>query len=183
MKLQYISSTAPHYMTDDYLAHHGILGMKWGVRRFQNKDGSYTKAGLKRYEKARDQRDKLVSDAEGRARGSEQNAKEYKKNYDTLKKEGAKGQTMRKMYGDDIDDDKSFTEMYGMSVKDAFKAELDYNKSKEKSAREGKKAYEKYAEKVKNMDISDLSHKDVTKKGKELLNEAWAEVENEKKKK
>lgn len=32
----------------DYLEHFGIKGMKWGVRRFQNKDGSYTAAGLKR---------------------------------------------------------------------------------------------------------------------------------------
>ncbi len=32
-----------------YLAHHGIKGQKWGVRRFQNKDGSYTPAGKERY--------------------------------------------------------------------------------------------------------------------------------------
>ena len=31
------------------LYHHGILNMKWGVRRFQNKDGSLTAAGKKRY--------------------------------------------------------------------------------------------------------------------------------------
>lgn len=31
------------------LQHHGILGQKWGVRRFQNIDGSYTDAGRHRY--------------------------------------------------------------------------------------------------------------------------------------
>ena len=32
------------------LRHHGIKGQKWGVRRFQNKDGSLTPAGKKRYD-------------------------------------------------------------------------------------------------------------------------------------
>lgn len=33
----------------DYLMHHGILGQKWGVRRYQNDDGSLTDAGKRRY--------------------------------------------------------------------------------------------------------------------------------------
>lgn len=35
-------------MEGDVLYHHGIKGQKWGIRRFQNKDGSLTAAGRKR---------------------------------------------------------------------------------------------------------------------------------------
>ena len=37
---------------DNELTHHGILGMKWGVRRFQDKSGRYTKAGKVRDRKS-----------------------------------------------------------------------------------------------------------------------------------
>lgn len=36
-------------MTEDELMHFGIKGMRWGVRRFQNPDGTRTQAGKKRY--------------------------------------------------------------------------------------------------------------------------------------
>ena len=38
-------------MNSNELTHHGILGMHWGVRRYQNKDGSLTAAGRKRVDK------------------------------------------------------------------------------------------------------------------------------------
>ncbi len=47
---RYYDDTVFHADTyDDYVAHHGILGMKWGVRRYQNKDGSLTPKGKARY--------------------------------------------------------------------------------------------------------------------------------------
>ena len=39
-------------MDNNYLSHHGIKGQKWGVRRYQTKDGSLTSAGKKRYGKS-----------------------------------------------------------------------------------------------------------------------------------
>lgn len=34
-----------------YLCHHGVKGQRWGFRRYQNKDGTLTKAGQRRYNK------------------------------------------------------------------------------------------------------------------------------------
>lgn len=44
----YIITNDGRFYTSDYLCHHGIKGMKWGVRRYQNEDGTLTAAGKER---------------------------------------------------------------------------------------------------------------------------------------
>lgn len=46
---------------DDYLAHHGILGQKWGVRRYQNADGTLTEAGKRKMDKIREKQSKKIN--------------------------------------------------------------------------------------------------------------------------
>lgn len=69
-----------HVVTqDDYIAHHGVIGQKWGVRRYQKKDGSLTKEGMRHYrdkapgvllEKMRNPNKRISADAYTKAKES-----------------------------------------------------------------------------------------------------------------
>jgi predicted class III extradiol MEMO1 family dioxygenase len=90
--------------SSDELYHFGIPGMKWGIRRYQNKDGSLTGNGKKRYRK---QSHEDYTKAHSRKKVREMSDKELisrinrlqnEQNYDRLKKQNNKGRKFIKGY-------------------------------------------------------------------------------------
>lgn len=131
-------------MQDEIIYHHGIKGQKWGIRRYQNEDGSLTPAGKKRVSKEyKKVSDKVVKELNRTA--TKRYVDSYNKAADYMNSEGIRkfNTAQEKKYGKDygerdgyIEDYEKFfsdklAEYFDRSLNDFYSTNKNYAKSKE----------------------------------------------------
>ena len=161
-----------NYMPSSELYHHGILGMKWGVRRYQNKNGSLTSQGKKRY-KSTGIRAVLAKRANDKV---DKSFKDWDEN--TKKRANAielgKKATVSKLAYESNRSDKALKSQYkqdNKAYKEALKGNTTYRKGqvrKEVGADLSRK-YLSEAKKIQKQMNADPSNKQLQKRYNELM--------------
>ena len=150
------------YYTNE-LYHHGILGQKWGVRRYQNPDGTLTPAGKKRLKYIKKAHDISYENADRLYNKSQKIKENNRQLHDNYSGEDAWKEYAKDVYG--TTDPKEYGLSY-KSFKKWMEGELRGNLNKDDSY--AKAQIEKYEEAAKKWyDIGDkfntISPNDITK--------------------
>lgn len=127
-------------MWRDELTHYGVLGMKWGVRRYQNKDGTLTSAGKRRARTIKKYQDKAArQESHSRATAKEKkemaDPKKWDEYWETKDQQKKYLPEMKKREKQHIEMAKYWVsknkQIRNLSVKDAKQAKVIYKKAQD----------------------------------------------------
>ena len=173
----------------NYLAHHGVKGMKWGVRRYQNKDGTLTKEGQKKYYgKLIKRKERYKNNIKFNRSEANRLKKEDDKKYSDLKKHGVDSSTwLKRSYSTTLGSAEMRENLGGASVnindvrkynsivsnQDEMRSYVKKVKTDSKFRSKQISRADKALTKLKNYKIGDLKTKQDYKKHKKQLKKIY----------
>ena len=165
---------------ENELMHWGIKGMKWGVRRYQNRDGSLTPAGRKRYDKemAKLKEEEKIAKNKLRTQAKINKLEEKRKEVEALKSGKPLPKAAQKTSGPSL---KDMSDDELRRVVNRVLLEQQYNKMRPEQVSAGKKFVDKI--------MKDVVAPTAVEVGKQVLKESMtkaiknASADAEKKKK
>lgn len=135
---------------NEALYHHGIKGQRWGVRRFQNPDGSLTAAGRRRQDRAI-KKDQKAFDIKNRKEAYAKIDKDYEKAYSIVEKHGLDYDDVLSSVTDtEIKNYRKEAKKQGISDS-TVEAVIKYNKELFKAEQKEQQRYDEAAKKTVDM--------------------------------